>query len=145
MCHASITCRVPQGSLLGPLLFLIYINDLTDVIENCETYLYVDVSVLVASDTNVYNAHLNLQHDLDNITNWCKGNKLSLNIKKTKGMIFGTKHKVKRAHPPQLCTGTILIDYVTTYKYLGITADQSLNFNPFMNQIIKTFHINYHY
>ena len=129
--YASIT-----GSLLGPLLFLIYSNVLTDVIENCETYLYTDDTVLVASDTNVYNAHLNLQHDLDNITNWCKGNKLSLNIKKTKGMILGTKHKVKRAHPP--CTGTIPIDYVTTYKYLGITADQSLNFNTFMNQIIKT-------
>ena len=136
--YSTITCGVPQGSVLGPLLFLIYINDLVDIIENCDTFLYADDTVLVTSASNIHDAHRSLQHDLDNITNWCKGNRLSLNIKKTKSMIFGTRHRVKRVFAPRLHMNNVPLDYVTTYKYLGITTDQTLNFNPNLNQIIKT-------
>ena len=80
---ATVTCGVPQGSVIGPLLFLIYINDLCKVIKNCCTYLYADDTVLVARAPDIHNACLLLQHDLDNVANWCKGNKLSINIKKT--------------------------------------------------------------
>ena len=92
---------------------------------------------MVTAARNIHDAHRTLQHDIDNITNWCKGNRLSLNIKKNKSMIFGTKHKLKRLHVPHLYMNGIPLDYVTTYKYLGITADQTLSFNPNLNQIIK--------
>ena len=63
--------------MLGPLLFLLYINDLCNVIEKCDTYLYADDTVLVSNEPDIYLAYLHLQSDLDNITNWCNGNKLS--------------------------------------------------------------------
>ena len=94
--------------------------------------------MLVTTARNINDAHRSMQRDLDNITNWCKSNKLSLNIKKTKSMIFGTKHRIKRLHVPQFYMDNTPLDYVPTYKYLGITADQTLNFNPNVNQIIKT-------
>ena len=75
-------CGVPQRSLLGPLLFLIYINDLCEVVTACKAYLYADDTVLVTNAPDLITAHLQLQHDLNNVANWCKGNKLSINIRK---------------------------------------------------------------
>ena len=60
--------------MLGPLLFLIYINTLCDIIKNCSTYLYANDTVFVANAANIYDAHVQLQPDLDNVANWCKGN-----------------------------------------------------------------------
>ena len=136
--YMTIICGVPQGSVLGPLLFLIYINDLENVIKKCDTFLYADDTVIVTSAPNMYIIHRNLQHDLQNITNWCKGNELTLNIKKTKCMVLGTKHKIKRTPTIPIYIDNQSIDYVTTYKYLGITIDQTLNFNVHANQVIKT-------
>ena len=82
--YKRITCGVPQGSVLGPLLFLIYINDLCGVIQNCKPYLYADDTVLVTNAPDLLTAHMHLQNDLNNVPNWCKGNKLSINVNKTK-------------------------------------------------------------
>ena len=75
-----ITCGVPQGSVLGPLLFIIYINDVVDVINHCSFFLYADDLAIVVSgrDHNVL-AHL-LQDDLNNIYEWCYSNVLTVNI-----------------------------------------------------------------
>ena len=102
MDHARIRCGVPQGSVLGPMLFLIYINDLCNVIFNCNTFLYADHTVLVANAMSIYDAHVMLQNDLDNVANWCKGNKLSINMKKKKSMVVGTRSKGKKHLARQL-------------------------------------------
>ena len=136
--HKTISCGVPQGSVLGPLLFLFYINDLCNIITNCKPYLYADDTVLVTSAPNVYTAHLNLQHDLENVTNWCKGNKLSINVKKTKGMLLGTRSMVKkRTNVPPLKIQNSTIDLVFQYKYLGVTIDEILSFRSHLNNTIK--------
>ena len=135
---ADISVGVPHGSVLGPLLFLVYINDLCEVVQRYESCLYADDTVLVTNACEYYIAHRSMQHDLDNITNWCKSNKLTLNISKTKCMLLGSKHKIKKKHHFQLCISDLLIDYVPSYKYLGITVDHTLSFNLHMSQIIKT-------
>ena len=85
----------------------------------------------------MYTSHLNLQADLDNIANWCKGNKLKINIKKKKRMIFGSHKKVKNLNLPNLKLNGEIIEFVNHYKYLGITLDSILTFENQIQNTIK--------
>ena len=129
---------VPQGSFLGPLLFLLYINDLCGVIEKCSTFPYADDTVLVTSEPDIYTAHMNLQNDLNNVANWCKGNKWSINIKKTKSMVIGPRSMVKRRPViPRLKMDNQTMDFVFQYKYLGIIIDETLSLQNHLKNTIK--------
>ena len=137
---AYTACGVPQGSVLGRLLFLIYINDLCGVIKRCDTFLYADDTVLVTNEPDIYTAHMNLQSDLDNVANWCKGNRLSINIRKTKSMVIGTRSMVKRRNViPRLKIDTYgkTIDYFFQYKCLGVIVDETLSFHSHLKNTIK--------
>ena len=78
-----ITCRVPQGSVCGPLLFLLYINDISKVLLNCKVSLYADDTVLYYSGKNLNEVVTIIQADLTLLGNWCKKNRLTINCKKT--------------------------------------------------------------
>ena len=78
----TIYCGVPQGSILGPILFLLYINDLSNVCKNTEPFLFADDSNLFISDKDPHNLESQLNKELENISVWLKINKLSLNIKR---------------------------------------------------------------
>ena len=78
----SIRCGVPQGSILGPLLFLIYINDLVSVCQHTMPILFADDTNLFINGDNLLQMVQTLNAELDNISNWLKANKLSLNVKK---------------------------------------------------------------
>ena len=104
----NITCGVPQGSILGSLLFLIYINDLAKVIRNCKIFLYADDTVLVATGSVIHNVYKTMQTDLDKISEWCVSNKLTVNVKKTKAMLLGTRSIMKRTNCQPLALWTIL-------------------------------------
>ena len=109
-----------------------------DTIEYCSTFLYADDTVLVANALDIADAHRSLQHNLDNVANWCKGNKLSINIKKTKSMIVGTRSMVKK-HTliPRLMISGKPLEYVFKYKYLGVIIDKLLPFNAYVNNTIR--------
>ena len=80
MCK-KLTTGVPQGSILGPLAFLLYINDLVDNISQCKTLLYADDTILLSSHQDVGIATTQLQNDLTKLDTWCFDNKLSINYK----------------------------------------------------------------
>ena len=83
----SLKCRVPQGTILGPLLFVIYVNDLPSL-ASCQPRMYADDTHITYADVDVNSIQLNLNHDLGNLNKWLISNKLTLNTAKTEFMLF---------------------------------------------------------
>ena len=123
--------------MLGPLFFILYINDMQSAIKNASVQLYADDTVLHIKGDNAGSATAILQPDLDSFSKWCNSNKLSLNVAKTKLMIFGTRQKVKKAKNTQVYMNNQLLQTVPTYKYLGFTLDSVLSFNSHVSNVIN--------
>ena len=86
-----ITCGVPQGSVCGPLLFLLYINDISKVLKHCKVSLYAYDTVLYYSTDKIETAVKCVQEDLLTLSKWCNNNKLTINCKKTKYCLYGMR------------------------------------------------------
>ena len=88
-------CGFPQGSILGPLLFLIYINDLPNCLEYSSTRMFADDTTLTTSGKYLNEAESALNSDLDNVKEWLFANKLSLNLVKIKYLLIGSRPNIK--------------------------------------------------
>ena len=88
----AMNCGVPQGSVLGPLLFLLYINDMKSACS-CDLILYADDSALLVADSNVSLVESRLSRELKNVNTWLSENRLSFHIGKTESILFGTSQK----------------------------------------------------
>ena len=89
----SVECGVPQGSILGPLLFLLYVNDMRAAVK-CKLLLYADDSALIVSGEDVSVIEQTLESELESLNKWLIDNRLSPHLGKTELILFGTKRKV---------------------------------------------------
>ena len=111
---SSISCGVPQGSILGPLLFIIYMNDLQQVTDNCDTSVYADDTHLSAALKGSSDISIEIIPDFLKICDWLQANKLSLNILKTEYMIIGTEKSLIQLGPiPKIEVDNRYLDRVT--------------------------------
>ena len=122
-----ITCGVPQGSVLGPLFFIMYMNDLQFAVKGAQIQLYADDTVIYVAGESGDEAAVKSQPASNSFSKWCSANKLSLNTSETKMMVFGTRHKVKKAKHVVLKLEGTQLQVVPTYKYF--TLDSVLSFN----------------
>ena len=128
---------VPQGSILGPILFIIYINNVVNTLQDCNTHLYADDTILYCFSDSVEKSINMLQLSFDIFQKSLLDLKLVLNADKTKSMLF-TKGRVLNGHYTQLCTSNgTAIERVPHYKYLGIWLDEKLTFNTHIEILIK--------
>uniref|UniRef100_A0A8C5M4K1 Reverse transcriptase domain-containing protein n=1 Tax=Leptobrachium leishanense TaxID=445787 RepID=A0A8C5M4K1_9ANUR len=133
-----VTCGVPQGSILGPLLFTIFINDLPNVCKASTVHMYADDTVIYTSQTNLPQLEAVLQEQFTGVEKWITDNKLFLNADKPVTMLFGTAPKLHKLQTPHLCVGTRSNDTLTTVtslKYLGMWLDPNLSFGPHIEKL----------
>lgn len=132
-----ISYGVPQGSTLGPLLFLIYINDAMDLNIKSNMKLYADDTVIYTRAKSLHVATNILQQDLNHFAKWCNSNKLTINAKKTKAVIFSSKYSNHQLEQTELTINDTTLHYVDHYKYLGFILDKNLDFKKHINESNK--------
>ena len=119
-----------QGLCLGPLIFLIFNNNLYRVVENCSTILFADDTTLYVLSKSTNYLKWCLEHDLTLLLDWFQANKLTLNLAKTQLLLFKSNEKLSSF---DINIDGIVIKPSKTAKFLGITIDDKLDWTPHIN------------
>ena len=127
---------VPQGSILGPLFFLVFINDLCQTIELCGTSMYADDTAIFYLCKDLDELKVSIQFDLQSVAHWMRENRLSLNVGKTKFMMVGSRNRLSMVPEISVSLNGELIDNVTVFKYLGMLLDNHLQFHPHIDKLV---------
>ena len=132
----DVDSSVPQGSLLGPLLFILYINDIQNSSEILSFILFADDSNVFLSHPDPHNLVNILVSELENLLSWIRTNKLSLNLQKTKCMIFSNSLDRLPMNIIIDGSGTVL-EIVSSIKFFGLIIDK-LSWKPHIDSVCRT-------
>ena len=130
---------MPQGSILGPLFFLLYINDLPQCLSKTEPRLFADDTNLTAAGESINDVEAAINSDLENLRKWLIANKLSLNVAKTEFILIGSEPMIKSIlnRQPNIIIENKPIKQVYDCKTLGVTVDQHLSWKNNTETICK--------
>ena len=129
---------IAQGTVLGPLMFILYINDIIKSISNCNISMFADVCILYYVGNTFDPMYRRIQSDVNSFIEWCSTNGLKINSGKTKAMIVSTNTRLNN-----LCNKDSFtiqgenIHYVSQYNYLGLVLDNEMSLFPLYKNIKK--------
>ena len=126
-----IQWRVLQGSILGPSLTILHLDDVDNCLRHCNIIKYADDTVIYVSGSNSALIQDKLNKDISEVYKWLTNNDISLNLKKGKSesMLFGTSIRINKADPLDISINGINLNQTISYKYLGVQLDPTLTLN----------------
>ena len=130
----SVTCGVPQGSVLGPLLFLLYINDLPNISKKLSFFLFADDTNIYYQSSDLKELEKTVNEELKKLSLWLNINRLALNVAKTNFVIFRSTQKIAN-HNVTLIMNKKALQQKDHVKYLGVLLDEHLNWKYQINQV----------
>ena len=131
----AIRFGVPQGLILGPLLFVLYINDLPQCLENCSINMYADDTVMYFTNLCTSEIARVVQDDLNRVVQWMESSRLILNQSKTKSMLFGSWQNLAKS--PNFCIQLYgkTLETVAKFSYLGVVFDENLSWKDHVEYV----------
>jgi hypothetical protein len=136
---STVDIGVPQGSILGPFLFLLFVNDMGNFVHEGSYNCFADDTIIYTVGDTVDEANKKLQKCMKGVEKWYIGNKLKVNVNKSKTMFIGTRQRLAKSkiNDFQIWYGNQVLERVTEMKYLGIIIDQYLLWDKQCNYIIR--------
>ncbi len=133
----SVNVGVPQGSILGPFLFVLHVNDLPNATCHCSVLMYADDTVLFCSGRDASAIENKLNNEVSLLGTWLRDKRLFLNTVKTESMLIGIQAKVSKVINFNIMWNGILIKRVYQFKYLGVTFDEHLSWNMHIGELVS--------